>query len=57
MKTLNDKINTGMKLASRNNDDIIFWAGSNDYILSDFFEQVINYLIFFDLCTCALSNK
>lgn len=43
LKMLSDKINTGIKLASRNNDDIIFWAGSNDYISPDFFEQVINY--------------
>lgn len=42
-KMLSDKINMGIKLASRDNDDIIFWAGSNDYISSDFFEQVINY--------------
>jgi hypothetical protein len=43
LKMLSDKINMGIKLASRDADDIIFWAGSNDYISSDFFEQVINY--------------
>lgn len=43
LKMLGDKINMGIKLASRDNDDIIFWAGSNDYISADFFEQVINY--------------
>lgn len=40
---LSDKINTGIKLASRYNDDIIFWAGSNDYVSQDFFEQIIEY--------------
>jgi hypothetical protein len=43
LKMLSDKIKMGIKLASRYNDDIIFWAGSNDYISSDFFKQVINY--------------
>lgn len=43
LKMLSDKINMGIKLASQYNDDIIFWAGSNDFISSDFFEQVINY--------------
>jgi hypothetical protein len=43
LKMFGDKINTGIKLATRNNDDVIFWDGSNDYISFDFFEQVINY--------------
>lgn len=43
LNMLSDKIKTGIKLASRDNADIIFWAGSNDYISSDFFDQVINY--------------
>jgi hypothetical protein len=41
-KMLKIKINTGINIAADTNADIIFWAGSNDYISSDFFEQVIN---------------
>jgi hypothetical protein len=43
LNMLSDKIKTGIKLASRDSADIIFWSGSNDYISPDFFEQVINY--------------
>lgn len=43
LRMLSNKINTGIRLASRHNDDIIFWAGSNDFISSNFFEQVIEY--------------
>lgn len=37
---LGDKIDTGIKLAARNNDYIIFWTVSNDFIW--FFKQVIH---------------
>jgi hypothetical protein len=40
---LDAKINTGMKLSSHTNADILLWAGSNDYICYDFFSQIIEY--------------
>lgn len=40
---LHTKINTGINISKNKNPDILFWAGSNDYICFDFFEQVINY--------------
>lgn len=39
---LKNKINTGINIAAKTNSDIIFQAGSNDYISSDFFKQVID---------------
>jgi len=42
-KMLGRKINTGMKISVKNDTDIFLWAGSNDYICFDFFEQIINY--------------
>lgn len=36
-----DKINTGFRQATATNPDISFWAGSNDYISIEFFEQVL----------------
>lgn len=43
LNMLSDKIRTGINLASKKNPDILFWAGSNDYISFDFFEQILNY--------------
>jgi hypothetical protein len=40
---LNAKINFGINMAMRDEPDIILWAGSNDYISFDFFEQIINF--------------
>jgi hypothetical protein len=37
------KINTGINISRNKNPDIIFCAGSNDYISFNFFEQIINY--------------
>jgi len=36
-------LRTGMKISTNKKPDISFWAGSNDYIPFEFFEQVINY--------------
>lgn len=35
------KINIGFRQATMNNPDISFWAGSNDYVSINFFEQVL----------------
>jgi hypothetical protein len=40
---LHTKINTGINISKNKNPDILFWAGSNDYVCFDFFEQIINY--------------
>lgn len=40
---LGEKINLGIKISARNGTDIILWAGSNDYICVDFFEQIISF--------------
>jgi hypothetical protein len=42
-KMLGKKINQGINLSVKNDTDIVLWAGSNDYICFDFFEQIINY--------------
>jgi len=42
-KMLGTKINTGMKISEQSKANILLWAGSNDYICFDFFEQIINY--------------
>ena len=39
----NDKVKYGMKLSSSKGADICLWAGSNDVIHFDFFEQIIDY--------------
>jgi hypothetical protein len=44
LKMFNDKVNTGFKIGTLcNTPDISFWAGSNDYISGNFFEQVLNH--------------
>ena len=43
LSMLDNKINTGMKNSRNKNPDIILWIGSNDYICSDFFDQMIKY--------------
>lgn len=40
---LSDKIKTGINIAAKSEDDIIFWAGSNDFIPFDFFSQVLDF--------------
>jgi hypothetical protein len=40
---LHAKINKGMNISALTNADILFWAGSNDYICYDFFSQIIEY--------------
>jgi hypothetical protein len=40
---LTDKIRFGMKCAYNKNPDILFWAGSNDYICFNFFKQIIEF--------------
>jgi hypothetical protein len=40
---LSHKVRTGMKISATTGADILFWAGSNDYICYDFFKQVIEY--------------
>lgn len=36
------KINTGMKLAINGTPDIVLWAGSNDFVSLNFFDQIIS---------------
>ena len=38
---LGNKINLGIHLSFKNNPNILLWAGSNDYICFDFFQQII----------------
>jgi hypothetical protein len=38
-----DKLRKGMKISTDKKPDISFWAGSNDFIPYNFFEQVIDY--------------
>lgn len=42
-KMLGTKINLGVNITAKNKPDILLWAGSNDYICFDFFEQIIKY--------------
>jgi hypothetical protein len=40
---LRAKIKHGMNISKKKNADIMLWAGSNDYICYDYFEQIIDY--------------
>jgi hypothetical protein len=43
MGMLTEKVRIGMQISTNIGADILFWAGSNDYICYDFFKQVIEY--------------